>query len=292
MRRLNYNNYMKCTQCPVSCGADRQFKSGYCGVGGVRIAKYYLHPFEEPPISFKNGSGCVFFCGCSLKCVFCQNFELSRNTRGKDITVEELAKIFKSLEDAGAENINLVNPTHYLSDIAQALSVYKPKIPIVYNTHGYEKIENLKIADKFVDIYLPDIKFIDPLLSQRYTGRDDYAKFALPAIEFMANKPLQMTDSGKMLSGCIIRHLVLPLASYDSVNIVKFISTLPESVHFSLMGQYTPFGDIENYKELQRGITKREYEKVLFAVEEYGLKNVYLQDLDSSQTAYIPKWDY
>ena len=282
---------MNCTQCPIFCGADRDVNSGYCGVNGIRIAKYYLHPFEEPPISFKNGSGCIFFCGCSLKCVFCQNYELSRNTRGKNITVKELAEIFKSLEDMGAENINFVNPTHYLSDIEEALSIYRPKIPIVYNTHGYETVENLKRADKFVDIYLPDLKFIDPALSKRYTGREDYARFALPAIEFMAQKPLKM-QGGKMLSGCIVRHLVLPLAAYDSVNIVKFVSTLPESIYFSLMGQYTPFGDIENYKELGRRITAREYKKVLSAVEEYGLKNVFLQDLDSSETTYIPKWDF
>ena len=282
---------MKCTQCPVSCGTDREVKSGYCGVNGVRIAKYYLHPFEEPPISFEKGSGCIFFCGCSLKCVFCQNYELSRNSRGKTITVRELADIFKSLEDMNAENINLVNPTHYLSDIEEALSIYKPQIPVVYNTHGYETVENLKRADKFVDIFLPDLKFIDPALSKRYAGRDDYAQFALPAIQFMAQKPLKI-QNGKMLSGCIIRHLVLPLATYDSVNIVKFVSTLPKTVYFSLMGQYTPFGDIENYKELQRRITAREYNKVLSEVEECGLKNVFLQDLDSSETTYIPQWDF
>ena len=282
---------MNCSLCPIACGADRKTNSGYCGVKGIRIAKYYLHPFEEPPISYEKGSGCVFFCGCSLKCVFCQNFELSRNTRGKNITVNELADIFKSLEEMGAENINLVNPTHYLSDVEEALSIYRPKIPIVYNTHGYETLESLKRADKFVDIFLPDLKFIDSALSKRYTGREDYAQYALPAIEFMAQKPLKIQE-GKMLSGCIVRHLVLPLASYDSVNIVKFMSTLPESAYFSLMGQYTPFGDIENYKELQRRITKREYNKVLSAVEEYGLKNVFLQDLDSSQNDYIPQWDF
>ncbi len=283
---------MKCAQCPVSCGASRQLKSGYCGVKGVRIAKYYLHPFEEPPISFEKGSGCVFFCGCSLKCVFCQNFELSRNTRGKDVTVKELADIFKELEDNGAENINLVNPTHYLSDIELALEKYRPSVPIVYNTHGYETVENLKRADRFVDIFLPDLKFLDVALSKRYTGRGDYASFALPAIEFMAQKPLKMRCDGKMLSGCIVRHLVLPLAAYDSINIVKFVSTLPDGVYFSLMGQYTPFGEIDNYKELQRPVTKREYGRVLAAVEEYGLKNVFVQDLDSSRTSYIPEWDF
>ena len=277
--------------CPVKCNIDRQKSVGRCGVKGLKIAKYYLHPFEEPPISFSKGSGCIFFCGCSLKCAFCQNYELSRNERGKDISVRELADIFKRLEDMGADNINLVTPTHYTDKIAEAFALYRPNIPVVYNTHGYESMENLKIADAFTDIYLPDLKFIDLALSKRYTGREDYARFALPAIEFMAEKPLKM-EGGKMLSGCIVRHLVLPLAAYDSVNIVKFVSTLPESVYFSLMGQYTPFGDIENYKELQRRITAREYKKVLSAVEECGLKNVFLQDLDSSETTYIPKWDF
>ncbi|MDE7181450.1 MAG: radical SAM protein [Clostridia bacterium] len=283
---------MNCLSCPVACGADRKLNFGACGVKGVKIAKYYLHPFEEPPISFKNGSGCIFFCGCSLKCVFCQNFELSRNTRGKEISVEELADIFKELEASGAENINLVNPTHYLNEIAAAVKLYRPNIPIVWNTHGYETLESLKRADEFVDIYLPDLKFIDEALSSRYTARKDYAKYALPAIEFMAQKPLKMRADGKMLAGCIVRHLILPLAAYDSINIVKFVSTLPKDTYFSLMSQYTPFGEIEKYKELQRGITKREYERVLAAVQEYGLENVFLQDIQSATTNYIPQWDY
>lgn len=283
---------MNCTQCPVSCGADRTLSKGYCGVSGVKLAKYYLHPFEEPPISFKNGSGCVFFCGCSLKCVFCQNYEVSRAVRGKDFTVKQLAEVFKRLEDMGADNINLVNPTHYVAHIAEAMSIYKPSVPVVYNTHGYEKMPTLEIADTFTDIYLPDLKFIDKTLSKRYTGRDDYAEYALPAIKFMAKKPLDMRGDGKMLSGCIVRHLILPLAAYDSVEIVKFISTLPEGVYFSLMSQYTPFGDIKDFKELQRPITRREYNKVLAAVEEYGLKNVFLQDESSSGKDYIPNWDF
>lgn len=282
---------MKCTQCPLSCGTDRTTHAGACGVQGLKIAKYYLHPFEEPPISYKNGSGCIFFCGCSLKCVFCQNFELSRNVRGKDISKTELAEIFRSLEEMGAENINLVNPTHYLRDISGAIKIYRPKIPIVYNTHGYENIEDLKLANEFVDVWLTDLKFIDPLLSERYTGKQNYAEYALPAVKFMAEKTLKM-QNGKMLSGCIVRHLILPLAAYDSVNVVKFVSTLPREVYLSLMSQYTPFGKIENYKELQRKITRREYEKVLAAVEDAGLTNVFLQDFDSAKTDFIPKWDW
>ena len=286
---------MNCNQCPVSCGADREKDAGACGVKGVKIAKYYLHPYEEPPVSFKNGSGCIFFCGCSLKCVFCQNYELSRSLRGKDITVSELADIFKRLEDMGAENINLVNPTHYLKHIAGAIELYRPQIPIVYNTHGYETAEALKLADMFVDIWLTDLKFIDNALSVRYTARRGYADFALyalPAVRFMAQKPLKMRADGKMLSGCIVRHLILPLAAYDSIEAVKFVSTLPKSVYFSLMSQYTPFGEIEKYKELQRKITKREYERVLAAVREYGLENVFLQDFESASESFIPQWDF
>ncbi len=282
---------MQCFQCPVKCGADRAERAGACGVKGIKIAKYYLHPYEEPCISYKNGSGCIFFCGCSLKCVFCQNFELSRNTRGKEISAEELAGIFKELEDMGADNINLVNPTHYLSDIERAVSIYRPKIPVVYNTHGYENVEDLSRADKIADIWLTDLKFLDPMLAKRYTSRENYAEFALPAVKFMAKKPLKMQD-GKMLSGCIVRHLILPMAAYDSVNVVRFLSTLENDVYFSLMSQYTPYGGIEDFKELQRKITRREYSKVLAAVEECGLKNVFLQDFSSAEKEYIPDWDY
>lgn len=283
---------MNCIGCPVSCGADRSIQSGACGVKGLKIAKYGLHPFEEPPVSFKNGSGCIFFCGCSLKCAFCQNFELSRNTRGKEITERELADIFKRLEDAGAENINLVNPTHYLRHIIGAINIYKPGIPVVYNTHGYETQESLLLADSFADIWLTDLKFIDGALSERYTARPDYARFALPAVKFMAQKPLKMRGDGKMLSGCIVRHLILPLAAYDSVNVVNYVSELPGEAYLSLMSQYTPFGDIDKLPELQRKITRREYARVLRAVEDCGLKRVFLQDFDSADKSFIPAWDY
>ncbi len=283
---------MKCALCPIACGADRERQAGYCGVKGVKIAKYYLHPFEEPIISFKNGSGCVFFCGCSLKCAFCQNYELSRNMRGKEISAKELSDIFRRLEEQGADNINLVTPTHYVPQIAEAFAIYRPNLPVVYNTHGYEKLETLKIADGFTDIYLPDLKFTDSFLAERYTGRADYPDYALPAVRFMAGKPLRLDENGKMLSGCIVRHLILPQAAYDSVKVVEFASTLPEGTYFSLMRQYTPFGEADKFPELNRRITDREYKTVLAAVKRCGLKNVFLQDGDSAKTDFIPKWDY
>lgn len=280
-----------CTQCPVSCGADRTNNFGFCGVKGVKIAKYYLHPYEEPPISYKGGSGCVFFCGCSLKCVFCQNYPVSRAMCGKDLSVEQLAEIFKELERRGAENINLVNPTHYLSDIEAALSIYRPNIPIVYNTHGYETLPQLKRADKFVDIYLTDLKFIDENLAKRYTARADYAKYALPAVEFMSKKPLDIRG-GKMYSGCIVRHLILPQAVYDTLSVIEFFSSLPKSAYLSLMSQYTPCGEIERFSELKRKITKREYDKARAYLFELNIKNVFFQDKQSASKTYIPEWDF
>lgn len=283
---------MNCVQCPVGCGADRLKGSGFCGVGGLKIAKYGLFAFEEPPISFGAGSGCVFFCGCSLKCAFCQNYELSRNLRGKEITERELADIFKRLEDMGAENINLVNPTHYLSHIAGAMEIYRPKIPVVYNTHGYETLEALRIADGFVDVYLTDLKFIDDALAARYTKRGDYAKYALPAVKYMAQKPLVMRADGKMLSGCIVRHLVLPQAVYDSLKVIEFVSMLGQEVYFSLMSQYTPYGEAENFAELSRKITKREYRTAVEAVKSFNLKNVFVQEYSSATEDFIPEWDF
>ena len=167
-----------CTLCPVECGADRTKGFGACGVKGLRIAKYYLHPFEEPCISFKKGSGTIFFSGCNLRCAFCQNYEVSRAKRGKEITPAQLADIFKQLEDMGADNVSLVTPSHFIPYLVQAFEIYQPKIPVVYNTGSYEKVETLKQIDPFVDIYLPDMKFSSPALSKRYLGKENYFEIA------------------------------------------------------------------------------------------------------------------
>ena len=260
----------------------------------MKIAKYYLHPFEEPCISHKNGSGTIFFCGCSLRCAFCQNYEVSRAQRGKAITPMELTDIFKELEDMGAENISLVTPSHLTAYLVRAFEIYRPQIPVVYNTGSYEKIDTLQHINPYIDIYLPDIKFYSPALSKRYLGKEDYFDVASEAVHFMANaKPLVMTEEGKMLSGCIVRHLVMPLCISDSKAIIKWFSKqLPSSTYLSLMSQYTPFGNIEGFPELSRPVTAREYDTAVQTAFDLGLKNLFLQERDSSGKVYIPAWDF
>jgi putative pyruvate formate lyase activating enzyme len=273
------------------CNADRDNTVGRCSVSGLKIAKYYLHPFEEPFISGKSGSGTIFFCGCSLKCVFCQNYQVSRNLTGKEITVKELSEIFKQLENMGAENINLVNPTHYVPKIIEALNIYRPKIPLVYNTHAYENIETLKLIDTFIDIYLPDIKFKNEIIANRYTGKSNYFDYASKAIDFMSNKPL-VIEKGRIKSGTVVRHLILPLCTDDSIDILEWYDKYKEKTYLSLMSQYTPFGDISKFPELNRKITKREYNKVLDKLFSLDIKNCYIQEISSSDTNFIPKWDF
>lgn len=292
MRTFDLEN---CKLCPVECGANRLQGVGACGVSELRIAKYYLHPFEEPCISFRKGSGTIFFAGCNLRCTFCQNYEVSRAKRGKAITPDELADIFKELEDRGAENVSLVTPSHLVAYLVRAFEIYKPKIPVVYNTGSYEKVDTLRLIDPYVDIYLPDMKFYSPALSKRYLGKEDYFDYASEAISFMANaKPLRMTEEGKMLSGCIVRHLVMPLCTSDSKALIKWFNAyLPPSTRLSLMSQYTPFGNIEGYQELSRPITAREYDAVVEKALELGLEDrLYLQERKSSGESYIPSWDF
>ena len=286
-------NIENCKICPVECGANRTKQAGACGAQGLKIAKYYLHPFEEPCISFEKGSGTIFFCGCNLRCAFCQNYEVSRAERGKELTPNELANVFKELEDMGAENVSLVTPTHLIPYLVSAFEIYKPKIPVVYNTSGYEKIQTLETIDPYIDIYLPDMKFYSPVLSKRYLGKENYFEVASKAIEFMANKPFKMTEKGKMLSGLIVRHLVMPLCVSDSKAVLKWFSrALPKSAYLSLMSQYTPFGKIENFPELSRPVTAREYETVVQTAFDLGIENLFLQERNSSSQGYIPKWDF
>ena len=313
----------KCFACPVKCGAKRSDKAGYCGVKEMRVAKYYLHLFEEPCISFSKGSGTVFFTGCNLKCVFCQNYEVSRAQRGVDVSPARLADIFKELEDSGADNISLVTPSHLIFQLEKTFKIYRPKIPVVYNSGGYDSVESLKRIDEYIDIYLPDLKFYSPFLSKRYAGREDYFSVASKAVRFMARKPLRFekpndtlapaiaplrndendengengerneAEKYKMLSGLIVRHLVMPLGVNDSICILKwFKNELPQSAYLSLMSQYTPFGEIAAFPELARPVTAREYNAVVNEAFALGIENLFVQKRSSSGEKYIPKWDF
>ncbi len=287
-------NIKKCDLCPKICNIDRTAFRGGCGeTSTVRIAKYYLHPYEEPPISGTNGSGAVFFCGCSLKCRFCQNYDLSRSNRGKAITPFELADIFRELENAGAHNINLVTPTHFLSEIKEAIKIRRPNIPIVYNTHGYEREECLKEADEFVDVYLPDLKYFSQKAAQRYTGISDYFEVASNAVLHMMNAKKTVLENGLMTSGVCVRNLILPMNLAETCSIIEWFSqNRKNGAYFSLMAQYTPFGDIENYPELKRPITAREYNIACDKLLSCGFDECFIQERSSSSKKFIPDWDF
>ena len=275
------------------CGAARDKTTGKCGVTNeIKIAKYYLHRYEEPIISGENGAGTVFFCGCSLQCAFCQNYEVSRNERGKTVTVKELAEIFKRLEEDGAATIDLVTPTQYSLQIAEALDIYKPKIPVVYNTHGYERTEVLEIIDKYVDIYLPDLKYFSPSRAKRYCGKENYFDVAFKAVEFMIKHKKAIEENGKLRQGVIVRHLVLPENLDETVKILTALRQIIGDAYLSLMSQYTPFGNIDGLKELQRKITRRESARAVSTAENLGFEKVFLQEFSSQSEKFIPDWDF
>ena len=274
------------------CGTDREKCAGRCGVKGLTVAKYYLHPYEEPPICHTNGSGAVFFGGCSLRCVFCQNYEVSRAERGKALSPKELAAIFEELEERGADCIDLVTPDHVLNLIAEALELHRPKVPVVYNTSGYCKVESLALIAPYVDIWLPDFKFFDRTLAKRYTGREDYFDYAAEAIKYMAKKPL-LFEGDKLLSGLMVRHLVLPACSSDSMRVLDFLKeTISSDTPLSIMRQYTPMGDIAGYPELNRGITGREYRRVVDHALSLGFTRIFTQGKESATVEYVPHWDF
>lgn len=259
---------------------------------GLTVAKYYLHPFEEPPICHTNGSGAIFFGGCSLRCVFCQNYEVSRANRGKAVSPKELAEIIEELEERGADCIDLVTCDHVADKVAEALSLRRPKVPVVYNSSGYVTVETLRIIDPFIDVYLPDLKFRDPALAKRYTGREDYFSVASAALAFMAKKPLAW-DGKRLLSGMMVRHLVLPACAYDSVRVLDFLKEiLPESTPISLMRQYTPMGDIAGFPELNRRVSSREYGRVVDYALALGFTELFTQGKESATTEYVPEWDF
>lgn len=285
-----------CSICPRQCGAERSklVGAGFCGMPSAPvIARAALHYGEEPCISGVRGSGTVFFSGCSLKCCYCQNHSISHKNEGKAITVERLAEIFKELENAGAHNINLVTPGHYANSICKALQLYRPKIPVVYNSSGYERVETLRMLDGLVDVFLPDCKYVDSSLSLSLSGADDYFSVASAAIHEMARQtgPAQFDADGMMTKGTMVRHLVLPGHTKNSMQVLDWLSAIKEQVWVSLMFQYTPCGDVSTQKELQRTLTRRECEKVWQYMDDLGIVNGYVQDRKSAGTTMIPAFD-
>ena len=286
---------MICNACPRNCGIDRSKNRGFCGVKeNFVVARAAKHFWEEPPISGTNGSGTVFFSGCNLRCAFCQNFEISRAKNGKEISEERLTEIFDELIASGVHNLNLVTAAHYAEKLSVLLQKYRSKVPVVYNSSGYEKAETLKKLDGLIDIYLPDLKYISPERAMKYSKAEDYFENASKAIlEMRRQQPKDIFDeNGLMKKGLIIRHLILPKNTNQSKLIFDWIKeALGTDTYISLMAQYTPCGEIENIPELQRRITEREYEKVLSYCEELGFKNVFVQDLDSAKKNFIPDFD-
>ncbi len=290
-------DFSSCTLCPRNCKADRTKTVGLCGTGErITAAKAYLHMWEEPCISGKNGSGTVFFSGCNLKCCFCQNHEISHKAYGKEITVQRLADIFLELQEKGAENINLVSGSHFTPQIISALDLIKHRlvIPVVYNTGGYEKTETLKLLDGYVDIYLPDLKYFSSEPSKRYSKAEDYFEYASKAIlEMHRQQPKLVFDGEMMKKGVIIRHLILPKCRHDSMRILDWIyENLPEKSYLiSLMSQYTPDYISEKYPEINRKISTFEYNSVLEKALQYDM-NGFFQDKKSATSDYTPIFDF
>lgn len=284
---------MNCNICPRKCNAQRESARGFCRAPECfKLARAALHFWEEPCISGKNGSGAVFFSGCNLKCVYCQNYEISIGDKGTQISDERLIEIFEGLIDEGAQNINLVNPTHYATRLAEVLSKWKCPVPIVYNSSGYESVETLRLFEGIVDIYLPDFKYIRSEKAQRYSRAKDYPQVVKEALfEMRRQQPEDIFENGIMKSGMIIRHLILPQNTNSSLEIIDYIKENFESTYLSLMAQYVPCGNLKDFPELQRKITKREYEKVVDYACQKGLQRVFVQELGSADKMYIPPFD-
>lgn len=290
---------MECRLCPRECGVDRSQKLGWCGMSDrITAAKAMLHYWEEPCISGKGGSGAVFFSGCVLRCAYCQNYDISEKRKGREITAQRLAEIFLELQEQGAENIDLVNPTHYVPQITAALRLAKERgltVPIVYNSGGYEKIETLKTLEGVVDIYLPDVKYFDDELARRLSNAPGYFNIAMAAVgEMVRQTGKPVLENGRLVRGTIVRHLVLPGCYKDSIEIVRRLGErFGSEILFSLMSQYTPFGRVLTDPELSkmnRRITTFEYNKVLDAVIGAGLEG-YMQERSSAKEEYTPNFD-
>lgn len=282
-----------CNVCPRGCNISRYDSIGYCKSKGLRIARYGLHYWEEPCISGKEGSGTIFFSGCALRCSYCQNYEVSQLSKGYNISVNDLINIFKELESLGANNINLVTPTHYIDYIIKALDIYKPKIPVCYNTSGYESIASLQRLSNYIDIFLVDFKYFDNDLALKLSKAQDYPQIAKSAIIKMRELIPQdiYNDKGIMVKGVIVRHLVLPNLIDNSKNIISWVKdNLGSNTVLSIMNQYTPFGKAVGDSVIGRKVKPIEYKIVVNHAIKCGFENSYIQEDSSADECFIPEF--
>jgi len=296
---INHELLDDCTLCPRNCHVNRnQGKIGYCRMTSeLVVARAALHMWEEPCISGEKGSGAVFFSGCAMGCVFCQNHEIAKGLRGTSITIERLSEIFLELQEKGANNINLVTPSHYVLQIIEALDIAKSHgldIPIVYNSSGYEKKETIRLLEGYVDIYLPDFKYMNDEIASRYSHCQDYSTYAKATIEEMVRqtgKPEFYSD-GIMKKGTIVRHLSLPGYLEDSKDILDYLhENFKNDVYISIMNQYTPLITVEKYPEINRKVTKHEYDELISYALMMGIKNAYTQEDETQEESFIPDFD-
>ncbi len=285
----------KCSLCPRECFADRNITTGYCGVNNtLRVARAALHFWEEPCISGSEGSGAVFFTGCNLRCVFCQNYQIARAEQGKEITAHRLSEIFLELQAQKANNINLVTGTHYVPQVVEALGLAKEQglqIPVVYNCGGYESVETLKLLEGLVDIYLPDFKYVDRERAKRYSHAEDYPEVAKAALaEMVRQQPMHKFDErGNMQKGVIVRHLMLPGGIKDSKAVVKYLyETYGDGIYISLMNQYTPLPHVAEYPEINRKLKKFEYDRLVDYAIALGVENGFIQEGETAEESFIP----
>ena len=293
---------MKCDLCPRKCLVDRKKgEKGICGqTENLKVARAALHFWEEPCISGDAGSGAVFFSGCPLHCVFCQNENIANGTVGKEISLERLVDIFLELQEKRANNINLVTPGHFVPQIVKALYQARKEgltLPVVYNTSSYETVDTIKMLEGYVDIYLPDFKYMSPVLSKKYSRAPDYAEVAKAAIAEMVRQTgkavfVNGDEDNLILSGTIVRHLTLPGCMADSMQIVKYLhDTYGDMIYISIMNQFTPLSNLEKYPELNRRITDEEYETLVDYAIEIGIENGFIQEGDTAEESFIPAFD-
>jgi len=284
-----------CELCPRRCGAARPFETGRCRASGLRLGRAAPHFGEEPCISGERGSGAVFFAGCPLGCVFCQNFRLSRGEEGENITAERLAEIFRELTAQGVHNLNLVTGSQFLPDILTALDAAKPGIPVLWNSSGYERVEAVRALSRHVSVWLPDMKYMLPETAGRYSAAPDYPAVAAAAIGEMVRLagPYELDEEGMLRRGVLIRHLVLPGELENTRRVIDWVSRtfLPGEVLFSLMAQYTPCGDLGEHPNLQRPLSGAEWEQCLDWLGESGIEDGFVQELSAAGTEAIPAFD-